>query len=133
LGNQIVIPQLQQELAGDDPVTFFDRQPGNLPADAGGELGAAAGFDRPGPGIGDNFLYLAGFDGPDDNFHRNGSCGVPYDGANCCDDDGEKRPAQCCSECSIQNLAPDSTAISITYSPGTFNPFRHILAFYTAL
>jgi len=52
-GADVVVPQLEQQLAGLDTVALLHRQARDLPAGGRGQLGALAGLDRARPGVGD--------------------------------------------------------------------------------
>ena len=59
IGLQITVPQGEQHLAGLHRIATTHRQEGDAPAHRRGQLGAAAGLDRAGPGIGDGGLDQA--------------------------------------------------------------------------
>jgi hypothetical protein len=66
----VVVPQLHQQLALLDAVALPDRQ--HLDAATGDrrQLGALAGFDGPGAGVGDRRFDQAAFDFPEHHRHR---------------------------------------------------------------
>jgi hypothetical protein len=68
----VVVPQLEQQLPLLDLVAFLDAEVFDAPADDGRQLGALAGFDGAGAGVGQRGLDLARRHFLDDDRHRLG-------------------------------------------------------------
>ena len=82
LGLLIVVPELHQQLPFLDLLAFLDRQDLDTPTDDRRELGALAGFDGSGAGVGNARFHLAAVNVLDD--HGNGlGAADPPEGDQC--------------------------------------------------
>ena len=88
LGLLVVIPQLEQQLPFLDLVAFLDAEVFDAAADDGRQLGALAGFDGAGPGVGQGGFDQARRHFLDDDRQRLGACRPEQAEAND-DQDGE--------------------------------------------
>ncbi|MPN53867.1 hypothetical protein SDC9_201535 [bioreactor metagenome] len=90
----VVVPQLHQQLSLFDPVALLDVEHLDAPAHDRGQLGALAGLDGAGTGVGD-----AGFDG----------AAIDFAG-----DDGDRlgagKPPERCSECGDDDEGDEQAA-----------------------
>ena len=94
VGLLVVVPQLEQQLPLFHLVAFLDGEDFDAAAHDGGQLGALAGFDGAGTGIGERGFDFAGADFADDDGQRLGT-GNPEQaaGKNGNDDDDEGKAA----------------------------------------